>query len=331
MRVRIRRRQFISLMGGAAAAFSRAARAQHLAMPVIGFVNGAATDAYPGRAAAFRKGLEESGYVEGQNVTVEYHWLDGRYDFLPALMADFVRRRVAVIATPISNAAALAAKAATATIPIVFGVGDDPVKLGLVDSLSRPGRNATGINVFGVEVVGKRLALLHELVPGAVRVAVLVNPANVASEPTLQNAQEAARTMGLQAQVLKAATMSEIDTAFAAMAQDRSDALFVAADSFFGGRREQIVTLAARYRIPATYADRESVEAGGLMTYNINVASAFRQVGVYAGKILMGAKPAELPVLQPINFALVVNLRTAKTLEITVPNTLVALADELIE
>jgi putative ABC transport system substrate-binding protein len=331
MRIWIGRRQFTSLICGAAAAFPGAARTQQQAMPVIGFVNGGAADAYPGRVAAFRKGLEEDGYVEGKNVTVEYHWLDGRYDRLPALMADFVRRRVAVIATPDGNTAAVAAKAATATIPIVFGVGDDPVKLGLVDSLSRPGGNATGINVFGVEVVGKRLALLHELVPNALRVAMLVNPGNVASESTLQYAQEAARTMGLQVQVLKAATISEIDAAFAAMAQERLDALFVAADSFLGSHRVQIVALAARYNVPATYGDRESVEAGGLMTYNINGASAFRQIGVYAGKTLMGTKPADLPILRPINFELVVNLRTAKTLGITVPNALLALADELIE
>jgi putative ABC transport system substrate-binding protein len=328
MNIWIRRRQFISLIGGAAAAFPLAARAQQPAMPVIGFVNGAATDAYPGRAAAFRKGLEESGYVEGQNVTVEYHWLDGRYDRLPALMADFVRRRVAVIATPASNAAALAAKAATATIPIVFGVGDDPVKLGLVASFPRPGGNATGINIFGVEAAGKRLALLHELVPNAVRVAVLVHPGN---EATSQRAQEVARAIGLQVQVLKAATISEIDAAFATIAQEKFDALFVAADSFLGGRRVQIVTLAARDRIPATYADRESVEAGGLMSYGISVASGFRQVGVYAGKILKGIKPADLPVVRPTKFEFVLNLQTAKRLGITVPSLLLAVADEVIQ
>jgi putative tryptophan/tyrosine transport system substrate-binding protein len=325
----LRRREFITLLG--AAAWSLYAHAKQPAMPVIGFVNGAAAGAYLSYAAGFRKGLEESGYVEGQNVTVEYHWLDGQYDRLPALMADFVRRRVDVIATPVSNTASLAAKAATATIPIVFGVGDDPVKLGLVDSLARPGGNATGINLFGVEVVGKRLALLHQMVPNAVRIAVLVNPGNVASGTISQNAQEAARAMGLEVQVFKAGTISEIDAAFATMVQQRIDTLFVAADSFFGGRRGQMVTLAARYGIPATYGDRESVEAGGLMTYNINVASAFRQVGVYAGKILNGAKPADLPVVQPTIFELAVNLRTAKKLGITVPNTLLALADVVIE
>jgi putative tryptophan/tyrosine transport system substrate-binding protein len=323
----IRRRQFISLIGGAAA-WPLYARAQQPAVPVIAFVNGAASDAYPGRAAAFRNGLEESGFVDGQNVTVEYHWLDGRYDRLPALMGDFVRRHVAVIATPVSNPAALAAKAATTTIPIVFGVGDDPVKLGLVDSLSRPGGNATGINIFGVEIVGKRLAFLHELVPNAVRVAVLVHPGNRVSETT---AQEAAPAIGMQVQVLKAATICDIDAAFTTIVQERLDALFVAADSFLGSSRVQIVTLAARNKVPATYADRESVEAGGLMSYSVNVASAFRQVGVYVGKILKGTKPADLPVVQPTNFELAVNLQTAKTLGITVPNTLLALADEVIE
>jgi len=317
---------------GVAAAWPLYARAQQPAMPVIGFVNGGTTDTYPDRVSAFRKGLEESGYVEGRNVTVEYHWLDGRYDRLPALMADFVRRRVAVIATPYGNAASLAAKAATATIPIVFGAGGDPVKLGLVDSFSRPGGNATGVNIYGVDLVGKRLALLLELVPNAARVAVLINPANLAySEATLQNAQEAARTMGLQIQVYKAATISEIDGAFAAMAKERLDALFLAADSFFGSRRMQIVPSAARSRVPAAYGDRESVEAGGLMTYNTNVASVFRQIGVYAGKILMGSKPANLPVVRPIKLELVVNLRTAKTLGITVPKTVLAFAHDVIE
>jgi putative tryptophan/tyrosine transport system substrate-binding protein len=324
----MKRREFIAGFGGAAVVWPQAARAQQAARPVIGFVNGTATDAYPGRAGAFRKGLEESGYVEGQNVTVEYHWLDGRYDRLPALMADFVRRRVAVIATPASNAAALAAKAATATVPIVFGVGDDPVKLGLVASFSQPGGNATGINIFGVEAVGKRLALLHELVPNAARVAVLVHPGN---ETTSQRAQEVARAIGLQVQVLKAATISEIDAAFTTIAHERLDALFVAADSFLGGHRVQIVNLAARDRVPAAYADRESVEAGGLMSYGINVASCFHQVGVYAGKILKGTKPADLPVVRPNKFELVVNLQSANGLGITVPNLLRALADEVIE
>jgi putative tryptophan/tyrosine transport system substrate-binding protein len=232
----MRRREFIAGCVRAAVVWPQAARAQQAARPVIGFVNGAATGAYPGRAAAFRS-LEECGYVEGQNVTVEYHWLDGRYDRLPALMAEFVRRRVAVIATPASNAAALAAKAATTTVPIVFGVGDNPVKLGLVASFSQPGGNATGINIFGVEATGKRLALLHELVPNAVRVAVLVHPGN---EATSQRAHEVARAIGLQVQVLKAATISEIDAAFTTIAQERFDALFVAADSFLGGRRVQI-------------------------------------------------------------------------------------------
>ena len=245
----IRRREFIAGLGSAAA-WPVVARAQQPAMPVIGFVNAGSADASAGYVAAFRKGLGETGYVEGQNVTVEYRWLEGQYDRLPALMADLVRRRVAVIATPGSTPAAIAAKAATATIPIVFGVGDDPVKLGLVASLARPGGNVTGINFFAAEVVAKRLALLHELVPKAVRVAVLVNPANAPiAETTLRDVQEAARAIGLQIHVLNASTSREIDAAFATLARERPDALFVAPDAFFTSRRVQIATLAARDRI----------------------------------------------------------------------------------
>ena len=242
-------------------------------------------------------------------MTVEYHWLEGQYDRLPALMADLVRRRVAVIATP-AQAAAIAAKAATATIPIVFGVGDDPVKLGLVASLARPGGNATGINFFIPEVVAKRLGLLHELVPKAVRVAVLVNPANAASaETTLRDVQEAARTIGLQIHVLNASTSREIDAAFATLARERPDALFVAGDAFFTSRRVQFVTLAARDRIPAAYGDRDFVAAGGLMSYGTDIADSYRQVGVYTGNILKGAKPADLPVVQSTKFEFVINLQ----------------------
>ena len=301
-------------------------------MPVVGFVNGGSADASAGHVAAFRKGLGETGYVEGQNVTVEYHWLEGQYDRLPALMADLVRRRVAVIATPGSTPAALAAKAATATIPIVFGVGEDPVKLGLVASLARPGGNATGINFFAQEVVAKRLGLLHELVPKAVRVAVLVNPANATSaETTLRDVQEAARAIGLQIQVLNASTSREIDAAFATLARERPDALFVAADAFFASRRVQFATLAARDRIPAAYANRDFVAAGGLMSYGTDFADSYRQVGVYTGNILKGAKPADLPVVQSTKFEFVINLQTAKALGIDVPPTLLAIADEVIE
>jgi putative tryptophan/tyrosine transport system substrate-binding protein len=299
---------------------------------VIGFVNGTSPDALAGSAAAFRKGLSETGFVDGQNVTVEYHWLEGQFDGLPALMADLVRRRVAVIATPGSPNAAIAAKAATATIPIVFGVGDDPVKLGLVASLARPGGNATGINFFSSEVVAKRLGLLHELVPKAVRVAVLLNPAvATTAKTTWRDVQEAARAIGLQVRVLNAATIGEIDTAFATLERERPDALFVAASAFFSSRRVQLANLAARDRIPAAYGSRDIVASGGLMSYGTNISDAFHQIGVYTGAILKGAKPSELPVVQSTKFELVINRTTAKALGLIIPETLLATADELIE
>jgi putative tryptophan/tyrosine transport system substrate-binding protein len=326
----MRRREFITLLGGAATAWTLAARAQQPAMPVVGLVGGG--DISTRYVTAFRKGLNETGIIEGQNVTVEYHWLKGQYDLLPSLMADLVRRRVAVIATPGSNPAALAAKAATATIPIVFGVGEDPVKLGLVASLARPGGNATGINLFNVEVATKRLGLLHELVPKAVRIAVLVNPANATTaESTLRYIPEAARAIGLQILVLNASTSREIDTAFATLVRERADALFVAPDSFFISRRVQFANLTARDRIPAAYADRDSVEAGGLMSYGTDFTDMFRQVGVYTGRILKGEKPADLPVLQWNKFELVINLQTARALGIEVPNSMQLLADEMTE
>ena len=264
-------------------------------------------------------------------MTVEYHWLDGQLDRLPALLADLVRRRVAVIVTG-DNVAALATKTATATIPIVFGVGDDPVKLDLVASLARPGGNATGINFFTREVTAKRLALLHELVPKAVRVAVLVNPANASfSETTSRDAQEAARILGLQINILKASTSHEIDAAFASLARERPDALFVASDAFFNSRRAQLANLAARDRIPAAYPARDFVAAGGLMSYGTNFADTFRQIGVYTGTILKGAKPADLPVVQSTKFEFVINLQTARLLGIEVPPDVLAIADEVIE
>jgi putative ABC transport system substrate-binding protein len=308
------------------------ARAQQPAMPVIAFVNARSANAVGRYVAAFRQGLGESGYIERQNLTIEYHWLEGQYDGLPTLMADLVRRRVAVIAAPANAPAAIAAKAATATIPIVFGVGQDPVKLGLVASLARPGGNATGVNVFSQEVAAKRLALLHDLVPKAVRVAVLVNPANATnSETILREVREAARAIGLRIQILNASTSREIDTALATLARERPDALFVAGDGFFTSRSVQIIEFAVRERIPVAYSNRDYVAAGGLMSYGTDVADRYRQTGVYTGKILKGTKPADLPVVQPTKFELVINLKTAKALGLTIPETLLATADEVIQ
>jgi putative tryptophan/tyrosine transport system substrate-binding protein len=327
----MKRRQFLSLLGGAAT-WPLAARAQQPAMPVVGFINGGSADGSVRYTAAFRKGLNETGYVEGQNVTVEYHWLDGRYDLVPALVADLVRRRVAVIATPGSILAALAAKAATATIPIVFAVGEDPVQLGLVASLARPGGNATGINFFVGEVVAKRLQLLHELVPKAARIAVLVNPANASNaEAALRRIKEAAPTFGLQIQILNATTIGEIDAAFATLARERPDALFVAPDGFFASRGVQFATMATVNKIPASVADRDMVAAGGLISYGTDIADEFHQVGVYTGSILKGAKPADLPVVQLTKFEFVINLQTARALGIEVPSGLLSIADEVIE
>jgi putative ABC transport system substrate-binding protein len=331
----MRRREFIAGLGGVAASpaiWPIAARAQQSALPVVGFVYAGSADASADRVRAFRKGLGETGYVEGQNVTVEYHWLEGQYDRLPPVMADLVRRRVAMIATPFNLPATIAAKAATTTIPIVFGVGEDPVKLGLVASLARPGGNATGINIFTSEVVSKRLELLHELLPKAIRIAVLVNPANgVTTETTLRSVQDAARAIGLQIQVLNASTSREIDAAFAALARERTDALFVAPDTFFLSRSVQLANLAARERIPSASPAREFVVAGGLMSYGTDIPEMYRQVGVYTGNILKGAKPADLPVVQSTKFEFVINMQTARTLGLTIPETLLATADEVIE
>jgi putative ABC transport system substrate-binding protein len=276
--------------------------------------------------------LSEFGYIEGQNVTVEYHWLEGQYDQLPSLTADLIRRRVAVIVTSISRPAAIAAKAATATIPIVFGVGEDPVRLGLVASLARPGGNATGINYLNQEVDAKRLGLLHELVPKAVRVAVFVNPANASNaENTLREVQKVARAIGLQIQVVNASTSGEIDAAFAALARTRPDALFVAGEGLFLSRRVQLATLTARDRIPAALGQRDAVTVGGLMSYGTDFADTLRQIGVYTGNILRGAKPADLPVVQSTRFEFVINRQTARALGIDVPETLLATADQVIE
>jgi putative ABC transport system substrate-binding protein len=323
----MKRREFITLLGGAAATWPRGAGAQQPAMPVVVLVEAATLN-----RAAFLKGLNETGTIESQNVTVEYHWLEGQYDRLPSLMADLVRRRVAVIATPGFTAGSQAAKAATTTIPIVFGVAEDPVKLGLVASLARPGGNATGINVFNAEMTGKRLGLLHDLVPKAVRIAVLVNPASAQiTETMLRDIPEAARALGLQTQILNASTSREIEAAFVTLVRDRADALFVAPDAFFASRRVQFAILASHHRIPATYSRREYVEAGGLVSYGADLVDMYRQAGVYAGQILKGAKPADLPVLQSTKFEFVINQQTARALGIEVPNALLLVADEAIE
>jgi putative ABC transport system substrate-binding protein len=328
----VRRREFITLLGGAVIC-PLAARAQQPAMPVIGFLNNTSPETVVERSLrAFRQGLKEAGFVEGQNVAIEYRWAEGQYDRLPALAAELVRRQVAVIAATGGTPSTLAAKAATTTIPIVFAVADDPVRLGLVANLARPGGNATGVNFFVGELVAKRLELLRELVPAATRIVVLVNPANAPNtEITLRDVEPAARAMGLQIQVLNASTSREIDSAFASLMRERPDALFVGNDAFFTSRRVQLATLAARDRIPAAYSNRDYVEAGGLMTYGTKIADAYRQVGTYAGRILKGAKPADLPVVQSSKFELVINAQTARLLGLTVPPTLLARADEVIE
>jgi putative ABC transport system substrate-binding protein len=325
----LKRRDFITLVGGTA--WSLVARAQG-SMPLVAVINAGAPETNTRRLAAFRKGLGETGYVEGQNVTVEYSWLGGHYERLSALVADMVRRQVAVIATPANQQASLVAKAATSSIPIVFGVSEDPVTLGLVASLARPGGNATGINFYTTEVVAKRLGLLHELLPKATRIAVLINSANASSaEATLKEATEAARALGMQVQVLNASTDGDIDAVFAAMERTRVDALFVAGDAFFTSRSAQFAALAARYRMPTSYAAREMVEAGVLMSYGTDVTNSFRQVGNYVGRILKGEKPADLPVQQSTKFEFVINMRAARALGLDVPNSMQLLADEVIE
>jgi putative ABC transport system substrate-binding protein len=326
----MRRREFITLLGGAAVAWPRATHAQQAAMPVVGFLHPASAHAAGDQLRAFHQGLKEAGFVHGENVAIEYRWADNRTDRLPALAADLVRRRVAVIATV--GTSALAAKAATTTIPIVFVGGEDPVKLGLVASLARPGGNLTGINWLGGELAAKRLELLRQLVPGATRVAVLVNPAIATlTEITLRDVETAARAMGLQIQVLNADTSREIDAAFEIIGREQPDALIVGPGPFFNSRRVQMAQLAARYAVPAIHTTRLEAEAGGLMSYGPSVTDAYRQVGAYTGRILKGAKPADLPVVQSSKFELVINAQTARMLRLTVPATLLAIADEVIE
>jgi putative ABC transport system substrate-binding protein len=326
----MRRREFLGVLGGATA-WPLAVRAQQPTMPVIGFLH-SQSDASADRLRGFRQGLKDSGYVEGENIAIEYRWAENQTDRLLVLATELVRRRVAVIAAVGGISAVLAAKSATTTIPIVFVAAEDPVKLGLVASLARPGGNLTGINFLSSEVVAKRLELLRELVPAATRVAVLINPTNAAdSESTLREVAAAGRAIGLQIQLLNASTSQEIEAAFATFLRERPDALFVGPDPFFQSRRVQFAVLAARHQVPATYAGRGYAEAGGLMSYGSNITDAWRQVGVYIGRILKGDKPADLPVTQASKFELVINLPTVRALGLEVPPMLLARADQVIE
>jgi len=327
----MRRREFVSLLGGTALAWPLVARAQQPAMPVIGFLDTRSPDGMTDRLRAFREGLKDSGYVERENVAIEYRWAENQLDRLPELAAELVRRQVAVIAAT-STYSAFAANAATTTTPIVFLVGEDPVRLGLVASLARPGGNLTGINIFGGELTAKRLELLREMVPGAARIAVLVNPANATTaEATLRDVAAAARVMGLQIQVLNASTSREIDVAFATFVRERPDAVFVGFDAFFNGRRLQLANWAARQALAMTSGSREICEVGGLMSYGTNIVDTYRQISVYVGRILKGAKPVDLPVEQSVRFELVINAQTARMFGLEIPPTLLARADEVIE
>jgi putative tryptophan/tyrosine transport system substrate-binding protein len=331
MALGIGRRQLISALGGTIVAWPLDALAQP-SMPLVGFIHGGAADAFANRIAAFRAGLGEEGYVENRNVVVDYHWLEGHFDLLPGVLADLIRRRAAVIATPGSTPASIAAKAATATIPIVFGVGEDPVALGIVASLARPDGNATGINFYVNEIDAKRLGLMHELLPKATRFAVLINPADATSaDATSKAVKEAARTLGLDIRFFSASTPAEIDAAFAAVTRDQSDALFIASEGFFASRASQFAGLAARDRVPASFSTSEMVKAGLLMSYGVDMADTFRQVGNYVGRILKGETPADLPVQQPTKFDFAINMRTVKALGLEIPPMLLARADEVIE
>jgi putative ABC transport system substrate-binding protein len=324
------RRGFITLLGSAGAVWPRSAQSQQ--MSTVGFLHSASAAFFADHVAAFRKGLSETGYVEGRNVAIEYRWADGHNERLPALAAELVGRRVDVIVTPVSTAATLAAKTATATTPIVFVIGADPVRLGLVASLNRPGGNVTGISDIGVELGAKRLGLLQELAPNAIRFGVLVNPDNPGiTEPFLSELQTAASAIGRQLEVVTASTNSGIDMALATLVKRRADAFLISPEALFVTRRVQLITLAARHMIPALYHRRELTEAGGLMSYGSSLLDQFRQTGIYAGRILKGENPADMPVQLPTKFEFVINLQTAKTLAIDIPPTLLARADEVIE
>jgi len=327
----MKRREFIMLIGGAAAAWPLAVRAQQAAMPVIGYLSARSPDDTAHLVVAFRKGLSESGFVEGQNVTIEYRWALGQHDQLPALALELVQRPVDVIVSTGGESAALAAKRATSTIPIAFVIGSDPVILRLAASYNQPGGNATGINILTAALEPKRLGILHQLVPQAETIAVLLNPNFPSYERQLRDVQEAARAMGLKIHVLRAATDREIDTAFETVAQEHIAAITVAADPFFDTRRDKLVALAARHAVPTMYHFREFAAAGGLMSYGIDLRDTYRQIGVYAGRILRGAKPANLPVLQPTKFEFVINLKTAKALGLTIPSGVLSTADAVIE